>query len=109
MFLVGRAQARKFLHIEYENVRDIRLWAFCIGARNLLAAAGVFIGLVLLWTGQGLIGTVVVLTASWYMLLASLAMVVADLMGLWRPRGGSIMGTVASSIPPLVVLVAAAL
>ena len=46
-------------------------------------------------------------TVAWYLLLASLAMGVADLLGFWRPRGGSIRGTIGSSIPPLVVLVAA--
>jgi putative membrane protein len=33
---------------------------------------------------------------------------VADALGYWRPRGGSVVGTVASSLPPLVALVAAA-
>jgi putative membrane protein len=42
------------------------------------------------------------------MLLASLAMGIADLLGLWRPRGGSVLGTLGSSLPPLVALVAAA-
>jgi putative membrane protein len=32
---------------------------------------------------------------------------VADLLGHWRPRGGSVMGTVASSVLPLVALLAA--
>jgi putative membrane protein len=42
------------------------------------------------------------------MLLASLAMGIADLLGLWRPRGGSVLGTLGiSSLPPLVALVAA--
>ena len=40
-------------------------------------------------------------------LVASLAMGVADALGYWRPRGGSVIGTVASSLPPLVALVAA--
>lgn len=106
MFLIGRPAVRRFLHVEYQDLEDIRLWAFCIGARNILAAVGVFVGLGILWSGSTLVGAVVVLTASWYMLLSSLAMAAADLLGLWRPRGGSVMGTVASSIPPLVVLVA---
>jgi len=50
----------------------------------------------------------VVLTACWYLLLASLAMGLADLLGYWRPRGGSVLGTAASSLPPLVALIAAA-
>jgi putative membrane protein len=42
------------------------------------------------------------------MLLASLAMGIADLLGLWRPRGGSELGTLGSSLPPLVAIVVAA-
>jgi len=38
------------------------------------------------------------------MLLASLAMGIADALGYWRPRGGSVLGTVASSVPPLIAL-----
>jgi hypothetical protein len=53
-------------------------------------------------------GRAVVVTTLCYMLLASLAMGIADLLGLWRPRGGSVLGTLGSSLPPLVALVAAA-
>src|SRR4029450_10210685 len=34
----------------------------------------------------------------------SLAMGIADLLGLWRPRGGSVLGTLGSSLSPLVAL-----
>jgi putative membrane protein len=44
--------------------------------------------------------------AAWYLLLSSLAMGLADLLGKWHPRGGSIRGTIGSSIPPLIALVA---
>jgi putative membrane protein len=63
---------------------------------------------VILHAGDETVGRTVVLTASAYMLLASLAMGVADLLGLWRPRGGSVLGTAGSSLPPFVALVAAA-
>lgn len=108
MFLYRHPAARRFLHIETRSTDDVLLWAFCIGARNLIAGVGVIVGLGILWAGDGLVGRVVVLTASWYMLLASLAMAAADALGYWRPRGGSVMGTLASSLPPAVVLVAAA-
>jgi hypothetical protein len=36
------------------------------------------------------------------------SMGLADLLGHWRPPGGSVLGTIASSLPPLVALVAAA-
>jgi putative membrane protein len=51
-------------------------------------------------------GLVVMIVAAWYLLLASLAMGLADLLGKWHPRGGSIRGTLGSSVPPLVALVA---
>lgn len=76
---------------------------------QIAAIVGAFIGLVILWTGDASVGTIVVLTVSCYMLLSSLAMALADMLGKWRPRGGSLWGIVGSSIPPLVVLTAAAL
>lgn len=50
------------------------------------------------------LGTTVVVVSLIYMLLASLFMGVADLLGYWRPRGGSIKGTVASFILPAAAL-----
>jgi putative membrane protein len=63
---------------------------------------------VLLHVGDETVGRTVVVTVCSYMLLASLAMGVADLLGHWRPRGGSTVGTIASTLPPLVALIAAA-
>ncbi len=108
MFFYGRAGTRRFLHVDTKNVDDVRLWAFCIGFRNMLGGVGAIIGLIVLYTGDETVGRTIVLVACWYMLLASLAMAVADLLGYWRPRGGSVMGTVGSSVLPLVALVAAA-
>lgn len=108
MFFVDRPWAQRFLSVDVDQVADAEPWSFCIGVRNLIAGVGVFIGLVILWTGDASVGTVVVITVAWYMLLSSLAMALADLLGKWRPRGGSRWGTVGSSIPPLVVLIAAA-
>jgi len=108
MFFYGRSGARRFLHVETANVDDVRLWAFVVGFRNLLAAAGAIIGLIILQTGDEVVGRTTVLVACWYMLLSSLAMAIADVLGHWRPRGGSVMGTAASSVLPLVALVASA-
>ena len=93
MFFFGSPRVRALLHVDVHNVADVRMWAFCIGFRNLLAGIGAIVGLV---------------TALCYLLHASLAMGIADLLGLWRPRGGSVLGTLGSSLPPLVALVAAA-
>jgi putative membrane protein len=108
LFFFSSPRVRALLHVEVHNVADVRMWAFCIGFRNLLAGIGTIVGLVILWTGDVAVGRAVVLTALCYMLLASLAMGIADLLGLWRPRGASVPGTVGSSLPPLVALVAAA-
>jgi len=62
-----------------------------------------------LWTGDEAVGRTVVVSALCYMLLASLAMGVAHLLGFWQPRGGSAPSTLGSSLPPLVALVAASL
>jgi putative membrane protein len=108
LFFFSSPRVRALLHVEADNVADVRMWAFCIGFRNLLAGTGAIIGLVILWTGDEATGRAIVITTLCYMLLASLAMGIADLLGLWRPRGGSVLGTLGSSLPPLVALVAAA-
>ena len=53
-------------------------------------------------------GVTIVIVGCSYMLLASLFMGVADLLGYWRPRGGSIKGTLASSVLPAIALIAIA-
>ncbi|MFI6871604.1 DUF1304 family protein [Nocardia sp. NPDC050406] len=109
MFLYDRPAVRRWLRVESADVGDVRMWAFVVGFRNLLAGAGTIVGLIILHNGNEVAGSAVVLTAAWYMLLASLAMGLADLLGHWRPRGGSVVGTLGSSVLPLVVLVAATL
>ena len=109
LIFFDRPRVRALLRVQMDSVADVRMWAFCIGFRNLLAGIGGIIGLVILWTGDEAVGRAVVITALCYMLLASLAMGIADLLGLWRPRGGSVLGTIGSSLPPLIALVAASL
>ena len=92
--------------MEADNLDDVRMWAFVVGFRNLLAGIATIVGLVILHTGDEVVGQTVVITSCAYMLLASLAMGVADALGYWRPRGGSVLGTAASSLPALVALVA---
>ena len=107
MFFFHRPAARKFLHVEADNLADVQMWAFVVGFRNLLAGIAAVVGLIMLQTGDETVGRTVLLTTMSYMVLASLAMGIADALGYWRPRGGSILGTVASTVPPLVALVAA--
>ena len=104
-FLVDRPWVQRFLGIAPHGTDDIHLWSFCIGARNAIAGAGTLVGLWLVNRGDADTGTTVVVVACAYMLLASLAMGLADLLGYWLPRGGSVRGTVASSVLPAVALV----
>lgn len=107
-FLIERPWVQRFLGIEPNGLEHVRLWSFCIGARNALAGLITLTGLWFVNYGDLAAGTVVVIVGCSYMLLASLAMGVADLLGFWRPRGGSIKGTLASSVLPAVALVAIA-
>ncbi len=105
-FLIHRPRVQKFLAIEPEGIRYVHLWSFCIGARNALAGVGTLVGLVMVNAGDATTGTTVVVVSCIYMLLASLFMGVADLLGYWLPRGGSIRGTLGSSVLPAVALAA---
>lgn len=108
-FLIDRPWVQRFLGIESAAIESVHLWSFCIGARNALAGLATLIGLWWVNFADPSTGTVVVIVSCLYMLLASLSMGVADLLGYWRPRGGSIKGTIASSVLPAVALVAIAL
>lgn len=107
-FLIDRHRVQQFLGIEPFGIRNMHLWSFCIGARNALAGVGTLIGLWMVHFDDETTGTIVVVVSCAYMLLASLSMGIADLLGYWRPRGGSIRGTLASSVLPAVALVAIA-
>jgi putative membrane protein len=104
--LINRRGVQKFLGIEPDGIRNVHLWSFCIGARNALAGVGTLIGLWMVNAGDETTGSTVVVVTCTYTLLASLAMGLADLLGYWRPRGGSIKGTLASSVLPAAALVA---
>ena len=107
-FLIDRPWVQKFLGIEPNGIRNVHLWSFCVGARNALAGVGALIGLWMVNFGDESAGTTVVVVSTVYMLLASLFMGVADLLGYWLPRGGSVRGTVASTVLPAVALIAIA-
>ncbi len=108
-FLIDRPWVQRFLGIEPHGIANVHLWSFCIGVRNGLAGIGALVGLWIVNRGDETVGTAVVVTALSYMLLSSLAMGVADLLGYWRPPGGSLRGTVASSVLPAVALMTLAL
>ncbi|WP_433021344.1 DUF1304 family protein [Kribbella sp. CA-294648] len=107
-FLIDRPWVQWFLGIEPHGIENVHLWSFCIGARNALAGVGTLIGLGMVRSGDTSTGTTVVVVSCLYMLIASLFMGVADALGYWRPRGGSIRGTVGASVLPAVALIAIA-
>jgi hypothetical protein len=104
-FLIDRPWVQAFLHIEPRGLAHVHLWSFCIGVRNALAGVGTLVGLWIVNRGDESDGVTVVVVCCLYMLLAGLAMGVADLLGYWLPRGGSVVGTLGSSVLPAVALV----
>jgi putative membrane protein len=84
------------------------MWAFNVGFRNLFLGAGVITGLVLLNTGQEVVGTTLVIFCCLNMVLSALLMGVSDLLGHYPKRGDSVPGTIAASAPALIALIAAA-
>lgn len=108
-FLVDRPWAQRFLRIAPDNVDDIWLWAFCTGFRNLFLGMGVVVGLIMLRTGDPVVGSTIVLAFCVFMVLDGITLVVAGLRGYMPRRLDGLPGGVASGAPPLVALVAAAL
>src|SRR3954469_21635384 len=64
MFLLDRPWEQKLLAVSFAHRADVELWAFCIGVRNLMGAAGVFIGAWMLHTGQAGSGLVVMIVVA---------------------------------------------
>ena len=107
-FLIHRPEVQRFLGIESNGIRNVHLWSFCIGARNALAGVGTLVGLWMVNFGDESTGVTVVVVTCIYMLLASLFMGIADALGYWLPRGGSVRGTIGSAVLPAVALIAIA-
>ena len=105
-FWIDRPAVQKFLGIEPDGISNVRLWSFCLGARNALVGVGTLIGLWMVNFTDQPTGATVVIACCIYMLLSSLFMGVADALGYWKPRGGSIRGTLSSCILPAVALAA---
>jgi uncharacterized membrane protein len=107
-FFIHRPEVQRFLGIEPNGIRNVHLWSFCIGARNALAGVGTLVGLWMVNFGDESAGVTVVVVTCIYMLLASLFMGIADALGYWLPRGGSVRGTIGSAVLPAVALIAIA-
>ena len=93
--------------IPTSDVPAVRLWAFNVGFYNLFVAGGL-IGAVVIWiSGNMAVGRALVIYLCAFAFLAGLALLVSDRLALSRPRGKGVSGSLAQSIPPLVVLVIA--
>ena len=85
---------------------------YAVARRAFIAGIPLWTTLIGLWLvnyGDETTGTTLVIASCTYMLLASLFMGAADLLGYWRPRGGSKKGTLASSLLPALALIALAI
>jgi putative membrane protein len=95
---------QRFLRIRAENIADIRLWAFAVGSRNLLAGLGTILGLIILRTGNATVGETLVLAGCVYMFVGGVVMAVADILGFYPRKGDSVMGDIGAGLLPLVAL-----
>ena len=108
-FLIDRPAVQRFLRIQARNISDIRLWAFAIGAHNLVVGLGTILGLVILHTGDEVVGKTLVLAGCVFMFLGGPIMALADMLGFYPRKGDSVIPDIASGLLPLVALVAAAI
>jgi putative membrane protein len=108
-FLIDRPAVQRFLRIQAKNISDIRLWAFAIGAHNLVVGLGTILGLVILHTGDEIVGKTLVLAGCVFMFLGGPIRALADMLGFYPRRGDSVIPDIASGLLPLVALVAAAI
>jgi putative membrane protein len=108
-FLIDRPAVQRFLRIQAKNISDIRLWAFAIGAHNLVVGLGTILGLVVLHTGDEVVGKTLVLAGCVFMFLGGPIMALADMLGFYPRKGDSVIPDIASGLLPLVALVAAAI
>jgi putative membrane protein len=106
-FLIDRPAVQRFLRIQAKNISDIRLWAFAIGAHNLVVGLGTILGLVILHTGDEVVGKTLVLAGCVFMFLGGPIM--GDILGFYPRKGDSVIPDIASGLLPLVALVAAAI
>lgn len=106
MFLFERPWVRRFLRVRTEPVADFRLWAFAIGSHNVVAGLGTILGLIILRTGNGVVGETLVLAGCVFMFLGGIIMGVADALGFYPRKGDSVSGDIGASLPPSIALLA---
>lgn len=108
-FFLRRAPVQRFLSTPPANVPAVMMWAIPVGFRNFLIGAGVITGLIALHTGYEQAGRALILYCCVYMVVGGSTMALADALGHYPRKGGSIPGTLAATVPALIALVIAAL
>lgn len=108
-FLLTRPAIHKgVFRVATADLPAIRLWAFNVGFYNLFLAGAPISGLIILHTGDEAVGRALVIYGCTFMFLAGIVLAVSDRMGLGRAKGEGLSGALGQSVPPLIVLVAAA-
>ena len=70
------------------------------------AGLGTILGLIILRTGNAVVGETLVLAGCVFMFLGGIIMGVADALGFYPHMGDSVRGDIGASLPPLIALVA---
>jgi uncharacterized membrane protein len=105
-FFLRHPSAQKFLSTPAQNVPAVMMWAIPTGFRNLLIGLGNIAGVVAVNTGYLVVGYTLVVYCCANMVLSGATMGLADWLGHYPRKGDSIPGTLGSTIPPLIALVA---
>ena len=105
-FLMHRPGAQKFLSTPPQNVPAVMMWAIPTGFRNLVIGLGLLAGVVAVNLGHVVVGHTLVVYCCANMVLSGATMGLADWLGHYPRKGDSIPGTLGSTVPPLIALVA---
>jgi hypothetical protein len=105
-FLMHRPGAQKFLSTPAQNVPAVMMWAIPTGFRNLAIGLGVLAGVVAVNLGYLEVGYTLVIYCCANMVFTGPAMLLADLQGHYPKKGDSIPGTLGSTVPALIALIA---
>jgi len=105
-FLLRHPGAQKFLSTPAENVPAVMMWAIPTGFRNLVIGLGAIAGVLAVNAGYVVAGYTLVIYCCANMVLTGATMALADWLGHYPRKGESIPGTLGSTVPPLIALVA---
>lgn len=96
----GRTATLRMLGVQPQHADAVRLWAFHQGVYNLLLALTAAAGAALVVTGEVLPGRTLLWASSITMVIAALALLLAD------RRAARVPGFLAQAVPPLLTIAA---